>query len=386
MPNTMPIHLKQGEGYSGYNFIQPPAVNTSIPVGSILPYDGLSAPAGYLICDGTTYYIADYPDLADHYERQHGSKNFYGGDGTTTFKVPDLRGEFIRGAGNNSHTNQGDGANVGVHQDATAIPNFLSVGSSPYRIDVYGRTGTNYAIQNADSSQGTGNLGFAITSSNSWSAGDVPLISVRPTNTSVTYIVKALNVSSDIALVTEYFNSADDDSTTDKTSAGMETVATLESGEPHGTIFAKISKMFLNIRKLWNTVGETAIPSSLGQTVTGATKKIYDSYQPARDYSVTKNSYDFNVTIPAKTPSAVLVYTAQSNCYITAEINVPTGCWGACYVNNQLVRWYSYQGGQFNEISSIYLPKGAEFRVNTSSSSSGSPTISGYAYPALILE
>lgn len=69
------------------------------PIGSINFFDATTAPQDWLACDGTVYNIADYPQLADWYEAQHGSKNFYGGDGTTTFAVPDLQGEFLRGTG-----------------------------------------------------------------------------------------------------------------------------------------------------------------------------------------------------------------------------------------------------------------------------------------------
>jgi len=89
------------------------------PVGTIISVMGTAAPVNYLACDGTVYNIADYVELANYFGEQFGSKNFFGGDGTTTFAVPDLRGEFLRGAGTNSHANQGSGANVGVHQDAT---------------------------------------------------------------------------------------------------------------------------------------------------------------------------------------------------------------------------------------------------------------------------
>lgn len=36
----------------------------STPAGLIQMYGGVSAPAGYLLCDGTAYLVADYPDLA----------------------------------------------------------------------------------------------------------------------------------------------------------------------------------------------------------------------------------------------------------------------------------------------------------------------------------
>ena len=92
------------------------------PVGTIIAVMGNSAPAHYLACNGQVVNIATYPELANYFEEQFGSKNKFGGDGTTTFGIPDLRGEFLRGTGTNGHTNQGNGANVGEHQDATAFP------------------------------------------------------------------------------------------------------------------------------------------------------------------------------------------------------------------------------------------------------------------------
>jgi len=62
------------------------------------------------------------------------------------------------------------------------------------------------------------------------------------------------------------FTSSDNDATTEKTSDGFTSVATMTSGETHAGLFQKISKMFLNIRKLWNTVGST--PLENGQTLT----------------------------------------------------------------------------------------------------------------------
>jgi len=59
------------------------------PIGTINPYMGTVAPIGWLACDGTVYNISDYSDLATHIASQFGSTNFFGGDGTTTFAVPD---------------------------------------------------------------------------------------------------------------------------------------------------------------------------------------------------------------------------------------------------------------------------------------------------------
>ena len=103
------------------------------PVGTIISYGGdvnLSLPDGYLVCDGSLKNISDYQKLFNAVGTS------WGGDGTSTFRVPDLRGRFLRGVddgeGNdpdaaarieiNANGNTGD--NVGSLQGgATARPN-----------------------------------------------------------------------------------------------------------------------------------------------------------------------------------------------------------------------------------------------------------------------
>ena len=94
---------------------------SNIPIGTIISYMGKDCPNNYLICDGTVYDIDSYPELAKHFLKQFDSMNFFGGDGVTTFAVPDLRGEFLRGSGTATR-NTGRGAAVGVHQNPTQIP------------------------------------------------------------------------------------------------------------------------------------------------------------------------------------------------------------------------------------------------------------------------
>ena len=59
--------------------------------GMIQMFAGTTEPAGWLFCDGTTYNVSDYPELA----AVLGST--YGGDGENTFAVPDMRGRFPLG-------------------------------------------------------------------------------------------------------------------------------------------------------------------------------------------------------------------------------------------------------------------------------------------------
>lgn len=60
------------------------------PVGEIIKRLGSKAPKHYLPCDGTEYNIIDYPYLTQYFKDEFGSVNYFGGDGVTTFKVPDL--------------------------------------------------------------------------------------------------------------------------------------------------------------------------------------------------------------------------------------------------------------------------------------------------------
>ena len=58
------------------------------PVGELITKIGATTPAHYLPCNGTVYNITDYPELAQCIKDEFGSINYYGGDGITTFAVP----------------------------------------------------------------------------------------------------------------------------------------------------------------------------------------------------------------------------------------------------------------------------------------------------------
>lgn len=60
--------------------------------GVIFPFGGTTAPAGFLMCDGASYSRTAYASLFAVIGTAFGD-----GDGSTTFNVPDLRGEFLRG-------------------------------------------------------------------------------------------------------------------------------------------------------------------------------------------------------------------------------------------------------------------------------------------------
>lgn len=65
----------------------------AMPVGSMLPMPTGVVPPGYLELDGSVKSIAVYPDLAAYL----GTAFNTGGEGAGNFRLPDSRGEFLRG-------------------------------------------------------------------------------------------------------------------------------------------------------------------------------------------------------------------------------------------------------------------------------------------------
>jgi len=67
------------------------AINNAVPVGTIIAYGGTSAPDGWLFCDGNSYSRTEYGALFGIIGTAFGTAN------SSSFNVPDLRGQFLRG-------------------------------------------------------------------------------------------------------------------------------------------------------------------------------------------------------------------------------------------------------------------------------------------------
>ena len=161
---------------------------SSNPTGTIISFMGIYAPDGYLACDGSTYNIADYPRLANFFLVQFGSVNNFGGDGTTTFAVPNLSGEFLRGTGSNGHVGEGNGENVGVHQSATSMLMFWDTGSN---LQFRALKNANSETMNIDKSQiAEGTIQTITATTSRTDSGSVTHFTARPTNTSVLFCIK----------------------------------------------------------------------------------------------------------------------------------------------------------------------------------------------------
>lgn len=66
--------------------------NSGNPAGTVITFASVTAPSGYLVCNGAEISREDYSNLFTVI-----GETFGVGDGSTTFKLPDLRGEFVRG-------------------------------------------------------------------------------------------------------------------------------------------------------------------------------------------------------------------------------------------------------------------------------------------------
>lgn len=91
------------------------------PVGAVMNYCGNTAPDGWALCEGQTYPIGTYPILEDLFIQQYEMVNKFGGDGISTFAIPDLRDKFVLGAGT-SYTVGSEGGSETVTLTVEQMP------------------------------------------------------------------------------------------------------------------------------------------------------------------------------------------------------------------------------------------------------------------------
>ena len=89
----------QSDGSGNLSFT---ALPQAVPTGSVHVMATTTVPSGYLECDGSAISRTTYSALFAIIGTTWGT-----GDGSTTFNVPDLRGEFVRGWDNGKGTDSG---------------------------------------------------------------------------------------------------------------------------------------------------------------------------------------------------------------------------------------------------------------------------------------
>jgi microcystin-dependent protein len=127
-----------------------------VPVGTVFAVGGSAAPAGYLTCNGQAVSRVTYALLFGELGTLHGA-----GDGSTTFNVPDLRDEFIRGKGNARAVGSKQAAAFGSHSHTITDPGHGHTLSDPGHVHGAGQPAHNHAITTGNHSHGVNDPGHA---------------------------------------------------------------------------------------------------------------------------------------------------------------------------------------------------------------------------------
>tara|TARA_B100001057_G_scaffold21063_1_gene19518 strand:- start:9217 stop:10140 length:924 start_codon:yes stop_codon:yes gene_type:complete len=91
--------LTQFEGYNGTGWGE---IANGVPAGSVFTFATTTVPSGYLECNGAAVSRSTYASLFSSISTTWGT-----GDGSSTFNLPDLRGQFVRGWDNSAGVDSG---------------------------------------------------------------------------------------------------------------------------------------------------------------------------------------------------------------------------------------------------------------------------------------
>ncbi|WP_430472712.1 phage tail protein [Thalassospira lucentensis] len=155
----------------------------AVPTATILPFAGVAAPSGYLLCDGAEILEAEYANLFSAIGSTYGV-----GQAPGSFKLPDLRGRAPIGAG------QGDGLTDRVIASADgAEVHQLTIDEMPshsHDWDNGYRTLVMTALSGGVEGSGQGQTAIApLTETGSSRGGDQPHNNMQPFLV-VNYIIK----------------------------------------------------------------------------------------------------------------------------------------------------------------------------------------------------
>lgn len=143
--------------------------NNRVPIGMVLPIGTITVPSGYLPCDGAAVSRTTYAGLFAVIGTTFGI-----GDGVTTFNVPDIRGEFLRGL------DQGRGVDA-ARAIGSAQADALKAHTHTYKLWSPGGGGYTDGMTNDGSVDSRPNTETAST-------GDAE---TRPRNIALPYLIKA---------------------------------------------------------------------------------------------------------------------------------------------------------------------------------------------------
>ena len=159
------------------------AIVARLPAGFVAAWPGNTPPDGWLVCNGSAVSRTTYADLFAAIGTTFGA-----GDGSTTFKLPDYRGDFLRGY------LSGTSSAIGTRQ-AEGLPNisgyisYLLMGEDGQKSD--GALSATLQVGNRLTNAGTGSawkqLNFSAKNSNAIYGANSH---VTPRNNAVSWCIK----------------------------------------------------------------------------------------------------------------------------------------------------------------------------------------------------
>jgi len=154
---------------------------SAVPTGTISAYAGTSAPAGYLLCDGSAVSRSTYAALFAIISTAYGV-----GNGSTTFNLPDFRGLFLRGLDGAAGRDPNSGTRTALNGGNTGN-NLGSYQSHAFQDHMH-----SYDIRNGaggGSAPPPGNATAYTSGTTAGASGNVST-ETRPSNVYVNYIIK----------------------------------------------------------------------------------------------------------------------------------------------------------------------------------------------------
>ena len=162
---------------------------SAIPAGMVAPFAQTSAPSGWLVCNGNAVSRTSYADLFSAIGTTYGA-----GDGSSTFNVPELRGEFIRGLDNSRGIDSGRANGSFQDHGIPAMKGHISDAHGQSRLQTFAQSGFTNVFDGVGTSSWrtsihavSGNYASIMFDS----TNVIPAAThVRPRNVAMTYMIK----------------------------------------------------------------------------------------------------------------------------------------------------------------------------------------------------
>lgn len=236
------------------------AVRTEIlkrtyPTGAIAAFAMATPPAGWLKCNGQQVSRATYADLFTAIGTTFGV-----GNGTTTFTLPDLRGEFVRGfddgrgvdAGRTFGSSQADELKSHVHSDVTVNGSIADNGDPG-----------NYVLTAATQFQALTNVGGSV--------GATGGTETRPRNIALMWCIKAYGETInegivDVAALATYLEEVEDTLTANVSAVNTSKVDKTSEQALRATDALSISGSDISLNKGDGTSETITLPAGTAPT------------------------------------------------------------------------------------------------------------------------